>query len=847
MRDKTFNFISIFLFLFSHALLFAYHQKGYQYVSPAPHAKQASRYSKVLIRLSALSPGEIQNIKTFIEVSGSESGRCYGETAIAGDERTIIFKPFRSFAPGETVHVRLAPHVTHENETRIESFQFQFEISELEHGSAVQNEHNNPSGPALQKTESSALLTAPRIAANGVSIPSDFPQFTIGINDNPDQGYIFLSKKLYQGPFYHMILDNSGCPVWYLKTPGEGSDFKVQQNSLLTMWIGGDFVAGKGYIGFDRSYTVVDSFYAVDGYFTDEHELIVLEDGHYLLIGIREIELNQNPYFAGIVRETVIQEFTASGELIFLWSPWDHFDIRDIELDDLSHGYVSFPHMNALSIDDDGHILLSSRHLSEVTKINRQTGDIIWRLGGAHNQFTFVNDPLNGFTNQHDIRSLGNGRYTVYDNGNSHPNQESRAVEYELDLDAMTATLVWQLQHSPPLFSYWMGNVQRLPNGNTLVNWSEESDVPVLTEVRPNGTKAFELWQMANNTYYRSFRFPWNGNAEKPYLLVEGDEKVTLLFNKFGDSDVDYYRIYSGTTPNPTALLDTSRLTLKQFDDFEKGIEYYFRVTAVDKSGQESAYSNEVSNRFDPVEPGENLVKDGDFANYSALANWNFYSNYSASVSIDDGICHVHIENGGVHETLTELTQAEIRMIKGKTYLFEFDAWADDNRKIDANILSASRYPNYSKLGSFYLDTRHTHFAYSFMMEEETDLNALLTFYLGNSNHDVYLDNISLTLLNESDVQQSSCQALSEYKLLESYPNPFNATTKIQYTIPKPAWVSLKIFNLAGQEIVTLVNGRQSAGVHAYEWNTTGLPSGIYFYRLHAGEFMKTKKLILQK
>ena len=126
-------------------------------------------------------------------------------------------------------------------------------------------------------------------------------------------------------------------------------------------------------------------------------------------------------------------------------------------------------------------------------------------------------------------------------------------------------------------------------------------------------------------------------------------------------------------------------------------------------------------------------------------------------------------------------------------------------------------------------------------------MNALLTFYLGNSNHDVYLDNISLTLLNESDVQQSSCQALSEYKLLESYPNPFNATTKIQYTIPKPAWVSLKIFNLAGQEIVTLVNGRQSAGVHAYEWNTTGLPSGIYFYRLHAGEFMKTKKLILQK
>jgi hypothetical protein len=111
----------------------------------------------------------------------------------------------------------------------------------------------------------------------------------------------------------------------------------------------------------------------------------------------------------------------------------------------------------------------------------------------------------------------------------------------------------------------------------------------------------------------------WDIIADK---RVGSVEKITLLFNKFGDANVDYYRIYSGTNPNPTALLDTSKLTLIQFDDFEHGKEYYFRVKAVDKSGNESDYSNEVCQLFDPVEPGENMVKNGDFSNDSN--NWFF-------------------------------------------------------------------------------------------------------------------------------------------------------------------------------------------------------------------------------
>ena len=99
---------------------------------------------------------------------------------------------------------------------------------------------------------------------------------------------------------------------------------------------------------------------------------------------------------------------------------------------------------NAIDIDEDGHILIASRHFSEVTKIDRRTGQVIWRLGGPHSDFVFVDDPLDGFSCLHDIRALGNHHYTLFDNGNDHDPPVSRAVEYELDPNDMTATLIWE-------------------------------------------------------------------------------------------------------------------------------------------------------------------------------------------------------------------------------------------------------------------------------------------------------------------------------------------------------------------------------------------------------------------
>ena len=77
------------------------------------------------------------------------------------------------------------------------------------------------------------------------------------------------------------------------------------------------------------------------------------------------------------------------------------------------------------------------------------------------------------------------------------------------------------------------------------------------------------------------------------------------------------------------------------------------------------------------------------------------------------------------------------------------------------------------------------------------------------------------------------------YELYQNYPNPFNPTTKIKYSVPKTSKVSLALFTILGEEIATLVNEEKTAGNYEVEFNASNLPSGVYFYRLQAGEFIE--------
>jgi hypothetical protein len=737
-----------------------FHALGYSYLSPLPGAEYTSPQTRyVLVRFQNISPAAITNLAQFIQVTGTVSGSHSGQTRIASDGRTVMFQMSTDFVPNEWVTVSLAPGVPPAAGGPIAAYQYPFVISGHLPGSpiapvtVVGPPAVSPHDGSSTRSVKDPIRIPRRLAAimpNGVSVPSDFPRINITVNNNPDPDPIFIDNRGGGGKPYNVIFDNNGSPLWYMRMPDERRDMKVQHNGVMTM------LARDGanhFNGYDTHYQLITNYWAVNGYTVDEHELQVLADGTYYLVGLRTETVDMSRYVTGgnsaaQVTEQVMQGFTPAGELIFQFRAWDHFNILDQQaFISLTSSSFDFPHMNAIDADTDGHLLLSSRSTSELTKIHKDTGDIIWRLGGAHNQFTFVNDPLNGPRQQHAFRMVTTNRYTLFDNGNLHSPSESRAVEYTLNTTNLTAAVAWQYPNpaTPSLYSFYMGNAQRLTNGNTLIDWAV-GNLPKLTEVRPDGTKAFEMNWVDQWEAYRTWRCPWQGSAVQPYLIIESyPDNITLIFNQFGDTNVAFYRIYGGPTPAPTNLLATSVSTLKQLNNLTNGATYYFRVSAVNRQGVEGLFSNETNTTVNVIKPGQNMMVNGDFSQGTGSWVWTLSGGATAAWAIESGVSHVYITNGTATLANIQLKQTGKALVQGKKYVFEFDGWSVAPRYIEAKVAQdASPNQNYSGTTSTYLTPAHNHYRYVFTMNATSDFNASVFFNLGSAPYGVYLDNVSL-------------------------------------------------------------------------------------------------------
>jgi hypothetical protein len=749
------------------------HNAGYLYLSPVPNASYVSAQTRyILVRFEAVVPSQVTNLMTdFISVIGNSSGPHQGTTRVATDARTVIFEMGTDFSPNELVTVTLLPQTGPDAAGGVGLYQYQFRITALMPGSlpiavhskgALAQAANTPDDlkvlrPTVAKGADTGITKKAVTMSNGVSVPSDFPQVVITVNTNPSPGYLFLENALDGVSPYTMMLDYQGLPVWYHQ--GRLFDFTIQKNRQIT-W--GTFDNGRldsGYsstfYAFDQNFNFVRSYTTTNGYVTDGHDLKVQADGTYLMIGLRTNAVDLSQYYVGgdpnaVVEETVIQEFTSAGELIFQWRAWDNYDIGDL----VPKGNTEFAHMNGIDFDVDGNILVSCRHLSEVTKINHDSGEIIWRLSGAHNGFTFINDPFNGTSYQHNISALGNNHYMVFDNGDYHTLEVSRAAEYQLDLTNMTATLVWQFRDKPDKYTYYLGSAQRLPTGNTLINFVQ-AKYPKAIEVDSDGVKHFELSLVPGSDAYRAFRLPWNGVVAAPYLIVEPQtNNITLIFNKFGDSNIAYYRIYGGPVPHPTTLLAESDTTLKQLSNLANGL-YYFRVTAVSNDGIESTFSNEESTTVNIIPPGQNMVQNGDFSQGSMPWVTTVNGGASAALKVENGVGHFYITNSGSALNSIQLQQGGQVLIKGNRYVLEFDAWSSQTTYINVTLVRSTAPFTYdTQISPPFLTPNHSHYRYVFTMQQTSDYSASLLFNLGTATADIYLDNISLFNPSVGDLNQ---------------------------------------------------------------------------------------------
>jgi hypothetical protein len=110
----------------------------------------------------------------------------------------------------------------------------------------------------------------------------------------------------------------------------------------------------------------------------------------------------------------------------------------------------------------------------------------------------------------------------------------------------------------------------------------------------------------------------------------------------------------------------------------------------------------------------------------------------------------------------------------------------------------------------------------------------------------VWFDNI-IVGTEQLAIEQTNIQVPSGYYIAQNYPNPFNAETSISFELPKSTFVNLSIYNVTGQLVESLVNEYRNAGYHNVIWNASGVGSGLYFYRITAGEYSETKKCAIIK
>jgi len=410
------------------------------------------------------------------------------------------------------------------------------------------------------------------------SVLAQGPEYIVPLNvevlGTPAPGYFFLTPfNLDSAGDYAsglLMLDSAGTPLVYEPNTLESvpqftrqrwADLTLQPNGDLTLFYrlpdGRDVLSIR-----NNSLVQTDTVVCGQSLDVDAHEAILEPNGTMHLFCLEERIMDASAILTNtglpgsdscVVLGNNIQRLDASGNVLWQWHSLDHFDLTDTYSEYfMNPANLDHTHVNSLEIDADGNYLMSSRHLNEVTKINSTTGDVMWRMGGKQNEFTLVGDTT-WFTGMHDARRLPNGNISLFDNATTTPNGVARAIEYEVDEVNMTATVVWQRALASGHSSRFIGNAQRMANGNTVINWGGAlplNETLTMEEVDSTGNTVLRMDMDGNFISYRIRKFELPFALPQPDLWCMGWQVGT---NTTGDA----YRWNTGETTQSITMPDT--------------------------------------------------------------------------------------------------------------------------------------------------------------------------------------------------------------------------------------------------------------------------------------------------
>ncbi len=357
--------------------------------------------------------------------------------------------------------------------------------------------------------------------------------------------------------------------MWFkpLPTNTEATNLAVQEyegKPVLTWWQGNISIHGFGLgedVIADDTYTDIAHVRAGNGHQSDLHEFQLTPQGTALVTAYDPILCNLSsvggPAYGGVT-DSVFQEVDVkTGLVMYEWTSIDHVALEE-SYEPASRSSAADPfdffHLNSISVDRDGSLLISSRNTWTVYKLGQQSGQIVWRLGGKHSSFKM--GPATGTAWQHDPRELPNGSFSIFDNGSSpKAHDQSRAVVESVNPQSGTVTLVDRLTHTPPLLVESQGNVQALAGGDWFVGWGQE---PFFSEFGPEGKLVFDAHFPVHDESYRAFRFAWTGTPAHPPAFAfapAGAAGGTVYASWNGATEVASWRLLAGASASSLSTI----------------------------------------------------------------------------------------------------------------------------------------------------------------------------------------------------------------------------------------------------------------------------------------------------
>jgi EmrB/QacA subfamily drug resistance transporter len=371
-----------------------------------------------------------------------------------------------------------------------------------------------------------------------------------------------VTKPPIVGQSGPLMLDSKLDPVWFRPVPVQDVANNLHEQTyegqpVLSWWQGKVTATGLIDTGEDivvnRHYQTVAHITGANGWVITLHEMVIQGDLAYVTVN-KNVPANlskEGGVNNGVIVDSAVQAYNLkTGKLVYTWDALKHIAPGDSKVQPPSNGFPwDAYHINSISLGPNDTMLVSMRNTSSIYLVSRRTGKILWTLGGKRSDFTIPKG--DSFAWQHDAQLHPGNVVSMFNDDCCDitgagvylaPNGPTEALELKVDPTTHTVTKLSSVTHGVTFHSEYMGNDQKLANGNTFVGWGE---VPYLTEFSKSGKILFDGVFPSPDIAYRAYVQKWVGTPSYPpsavSTTVDGRPAIAVSWN--GATQVTRWRV----------------------------------------------------------------------------------------------------------------------------------------------------------------------------------------------------------------------------------------------------------------------------------------------------------------